>query len=263
MTTPVDDALPLHVRENRAYWDAVAPRWVEAGERAWASAEPYWGVWRLPEAEVRMLPRDLDGLDAIELGCGTGYVAGWMARRGAHVVAIDNAERQLETARRLAAAHGVSVTWIHGNAEAVPCPDASFDFAISEYGAALWCDPHVWIPEAHRLLRPEGELVFLASHPLATITTPPSGAMSEDRLHRDYFGLHRTDWTQVAIDPGGVEFTLPISSWFDLFRRTGFDVLGYLELRAPPDADGTPFHSPAAWARRWPYEHVWKLRRRA
>jgi hypothetical protein len=87
--------------------------------------------------------------------------------------------------------------------------------------------------------------------------------MSEDRLHRDYFGLHRTDWTQVAIDPGGVEFTLPISSWFDLFRRTGFDVLGYLELRAPPDADGTPFHSPAAWARRWPYEHVWKLRRRA
>jgi hypothetical protein len=30
------------------------------------------------------------------------------------------------------------------------------DLAVSEYGASIWCDPHRWIPEAHRLLRPGG-----------------------------------------------------------------------------------------------------------
>ncbi len=36
---------------------------------------------------------------------------------------------------------------LHGNAEVVPYPDASFDFAISEYGACLWCDPYRGFPK--------------------------------------------------------------------------------------------------------------------
>lgn len=258
-----DTRLPEHVRANRTYWDAAAEKWIPAGERAWASDEPYWGVWGLPESELHMLPEDMAGLDAIELGCGTGYVSGWMARRGATVVGIDNSQNQLATAARLCEQFGVDLTLVHGNAESVPYPDASFDFAISEYGAAIWCDPHVWIPETHRLLKPGGQLVFLASTPLATICTPPSGAMSEPHLHRDYFDLHRIDWTEVEIDPGGVEFTLPISEWIALFHRTGFELVAYLELRAPASTEGTPFHSPAEWGKRWPYEHVWKLRKKA
>src|SRR5829696_4222079 len=41
---------------------------------------------------------------------------------------------------------------IHGNAEDTGLPDASFDLAVSEYGAAIWADPHRWIPEAARIL---------------------------------------------------------------------------------------------------------------
>jgi SAM-dependent methyltransferase len=205
----------------------------------------------------------MDGLTAIELGCGTAYVSAWMARRGAAVVGIDNSERQLAVARRLAELHGLDLILLHGNAETVPYPDASFDFAISEYGAAIWCDPYVWIPEAHRLLAPGGRLVFLGSTPLASICTPPSGAACEPQLHRDYFGLHRLDWRHVAVDPGGIEFNLPISAWLRLFRETGFEVIDYVELRAPASASGTAFAMPAAWAKRWPSEHVWKLRKRA
>jgi SAM-dependent methyltransferase len=251
-----------HIRENRAHWDAHAAEWVASGERAWASPEPYWGNWNIPEQELRILPRDMSGLDAIELGCGTAYVSAWMARRGARVVGIDNSERQLQTARRLAKQHGIELTLLHGNAEAVPYPDASFDFAVSEYGAAIWCDPHVWVPEAHRLLRPSGDLVFLGSTPLSMICTPLSGAACEPHLHRAYFGLHKLDWTEVEIDPGGVEFNLPISEWLRLFRETGFDVLDFQELRAPESAGGLSFAVPADWAKRWPSEQVWKLRKR-
>jgi ubiquinone/menaquinone biosynthesis C-methylase UbiE len=52
---------------------------------------------------------------------------------------------------------------VRAAAEAVPLRDASFDLAVSEYGAAIWADPFTWIPEAARLLRVGGELVFLAN----------------------------------------------------------------------------------------------------
>jgi ubiquinone/menaquinone biosynthesis C-methylase UbiE len=157
--------------------------------------------------------------------------------------------------------HHMPFELIHGNAEVVPYPDAIFDFAISEYGAAIWADPMKWIPEAHRLLKPGGELVFLGSHPLAIITTPPDGEPSEPYLHRNYFELYREDWRELEVDPGGIEFNLPISSWLKLFRDTGFEVLDYLELQAPDHFNETKFSSPANWSKQWPSEQVWKLRK--
>jgi SAM-dependent methyltransferase len=187
-----------------------------------------------------------------------------MRRRGASVYAIDNSSEQLATARRLAARHGVDdIDWVHGNAESVDQPDGSFDFAISEYGAAIWCDPHVWIPEARRLLRPGGRLVFLGNHPLAMICTAPNGDEPVGlRLERDYFGLGRLDWTEAAEDPGGIEFNMEISSWMRLFRDVGFDVAAYHEIQAPASAEGTEFWVPASWAKRFPAEQAWELVKR-
>jgi SAM-dependent methyltransferase len=257
------ERLPEHVAENRRHWDVQAHGWVEAGERNWADAEPTWGIWDVPERELRMLPDDMAGLDAIELGCGTGYVSAWMARRGARVVGIDNSDRQLDTARRLAAEHEVALTLVHGDAEHVPYPDASFDFAVSEYGAAIWCDPLVWIPEAHRILRPGGSLVFLGTAPLAMVCSPLDGAIPcTDRLERDYFSLHRLDWRDAVDQPGGIEFNLPVSRWFALFRDTGFAVVDYVEIQAPDPGPEVNDYVTADWAHRFPSEQVWKLRKR-
>ena len=129
--------LPEHVRRNRVHWDARAAEYVGPGERAWARQEPTWGIWRVPDSALHVLPDNLAGQDVIELGCGTAYIAAWLARRGARVVGIDNSAAQLATARRLQREHGLTFTLIHGNAEQVPYPDASFDLAISEYGACL------------------------------------------------------------------------------------------------------------------------------
>jgi SAM-dependent methyltransferase len=261
----VDTAgLPDHVAENRRHWDEMASEWVEAGERAWAADEPTWGIWGIPNGELRLLDDDLRGVRAIELGCGTGYVSAWMRRRGASVYAIDNSEAQLATARRLAAAHGLDdIEWVHGNAEVVDQPDASFDLAISEYGAAIWCDPHAWIPEAHRLLRAGGRLVVLGNHPLGMVCTPVAGdAPAGLTLERDYFGLGRLDWTDALDDPGGIEFNMEISSWLRLFRTVGFDVVDYVEIQAPASATGTRFWVGADWAKRFPSEQAWILQKR-
>jgi len=252
--------LPEHVRRNRAYWDELARQYVTAGEKAWAQETPSWGIWGVPESQVRMLPEDLAGKDAIELGCGTAYVSAWLARRGARVVGIDNSEVQLATARRLQRQFGLDFPLLHGNAEAVPMPDASFDLAISEYGACLWADPQRWVPEAARLLRPGGRLVFLVNSFLMTLCVPEEDELAAtDRLLRPAFGLSRIEWPGTS----GVEFHLSHGDWIRLLRRAGFEIEELVEVRPEPHATTRYPFVTLDWARQWPCEEVWKVCRRA
>jgi SAM-dependent methyltransferase len=250
-----------YLARNRAYWDEMASDYVASGEANWATEQPKWGIWGIPEAEAGLLPAQLDGRDAIELGCGTGYVSAWLARRGARPVGIDNSPKQLETARRLQRQHGLEFPLLLGNAEAVPYPDASFDFAISEYGAALWADPQRWIPEAARLLRPGGELAFLTNGLLCILCQPDTEAEgpATDRLRRPYFGMHLTEWP----DSEGVEFHLGYGDWIRLLRANDFEVTDLMELRPPEGATTRYPWITVEWARQWPSEEVWKARKRS
>jgi SAM-dependent methyltransferase len=250
--------LPDHVRRNREHWDAMASDWADLGRGHWSQPEPTWGIWSIPERELGMFPDDVAGTDAIELGCGTGYVSAWLARAGARPVGIDNSAEQLATARALQREFGIEFPLVHGNAEQVPYPDGSFDFAISEYGAAIWCDPYAWIPEAARLLRPGGRLAFLGNSTLLQLCAPDVLGPPSDRMVRDYFGLHRLEWD----DDDSVEFALPYGEWIRLFRANGFEVEDLVEIQAPADATKDYSYVTAAWAKRWPSEHVWKLAKR-
>lgn len=140
------------IGRNRRVWDGQADDYAAAAERQWATNEPSWGIFGVPESQLRMLPEALPGQRVLELGCGTAYVSAWMARRGARVTGIDLSERQLATARRLQEQHQLHFELLLGNCEQLPFADQSFDFAISEYGAAIWCRPERWLREAFRVL---------------------------------------------------------------------------------------------------------------
>ncbi|HET9446414.1 MAG TPA: class I SAM-dependent methyltransferase [Steroidobacteraceae bacterium] len=250
-----------HVLANRAYWDEQAKSFAERGRRAWAR-EPTWGIWQVPEAQVRLLPQNIAGLDTIELGCGTAYISAWLARLGARPVGIDNSPAQLATARELQREFGIEFPLHLGNAEATPFPDASFDFAISEYGAAIWCDPYKWIPEAARLLRPGGQLVFLGNSTLMMLAAPElESDAATDRLLRPQRGMHRFEWS----DTPGIEFHLSPGDWIRLLRANGFEIEDLVELYPTEDSPShctlAPF-APLEWARQWPCEEVWKVRKR-
>ncbi len=251
--------LPEHVRRNREAWDEMAAGFVANGERSWATDEFTWGVWGVPESELRALPADVEGKDVIELGCGTAYVSAWLARRGARPVGIDNSPKQLETARRLQAEHGLDFPLLLGSAEEVPYPDESFDIAISEYGASIWADPDRWIPEAARLLRPGGELVFLVNGVFFILTVPDTNdeGPATERLLRPYFGMRRFEWP----DDPGVEFHLGYGDMIRVLRSSGFEVLDLIEVRAPEGGTTNDHLQDPAWARRWPSEEIWKARK--
>jgi SAM-dependent methyltransferase len=198
-------------------------------------------------------------MDVIDLGCGTGYFSAWLARRGARPVGIDNSPEQLATARRMQEQFGIDFPLHLGNAEELPFPNESFDLAISEYGASIWCDPYKWIPEAARVLRPGGRLVFLANGVLAMICSGPDDTIDVpvgECFRRPYFGMHRFEWP----DDDSVEFHLGHGDMVRLLRASGFDVENLIELQAPLDTGQDEPLIPTIsddWARQWPAEEIW------
>jgi SAM-dependent methyltransferase len=249
-----------YLTRNRASWTKANAEYTDSrAEQSWAQEEIRWGMTDVPEAEVGALG-EVAGKDVIELGCGTGYFGAWLARRGARVTGVDLTPAQLDTARRCEAQFGLGMQFIEANAEEVPLPDAGFDLAISEYGASIWCDPYRWIPEAARLLRSGGELVFLRNSTLVILCAPDEEGPAEERLLRPQRGLHRLEWP----DDEGVEFHLGHGKWIAVLRASGFEVEGLWELYSTPDAEDHEYYPfSAEWARKWPAEEIWKACKRA
>jgi|SRR5215212_1297124 len=71
---------------NRAVWTETNARYTDARAiAAWQQPEITWGCWHVPEAQVRVLPASLAGLDVIELGCGTAYLSAWLVQVGGNL----------------------------------------------------------------------------------------------------------------------------------------------------------------------------------
>jgi SAM-dependent methyltransferase len=259
-----EEALPEYAIRNRAHWTiSNATHTAASAHDSWAQDRIRWGVFKVPEDELEVLP-EVRGLDVIELGCGTAYFGAWLKKRGAkRVVGVDITPAQLATAREMDREFGLGLEFIEANAEDVPLPDASFDLAFSEYGASIWCDPYLWIPEAARLLRPGGELLFLRGSTLQILCSPDEGNVGE-RLVRPQKAMRRFDWKDDDEAGPSTDFHISGSEMFQLLHRTGFNVVDFRELFAPDEAVDHPYYSyvPAEWAKRWPNEEIWRARKR-
>jgi tellurite methyltransferase len=95
---------------------------------------------------------------ALDLGCGVGRHALLLAESGFAVEAFDGSETGLDVLRQAAAASGARIGFKHGNADALPYADASFDFVLSWnviYHGTLG-DAGARLAEIWRVLRPGG-----------------------------------------------------------------------------------------------------------
>jgi SAM-dependent methyltransferase len=97
------------------------------------------------------------GMDLLDVGTGSGgTVAIPAALTGARVVGCDVTPELLEHARRRAAAAGVEVEWVEGDAQELPFADASFDRVTSTFGAMFAPDHFLAAAELVRVCRPDG-----------------------------------------------------------------------------------------------------------
>ncbi len=245
-----------HVRRNRAYWDAQADAYQEAHGARLEETAMAWGVWRIAEAEVGALG-DVRGKDVLELGCGAAQWSVALAGLGARPTGVDVSEAQLAHARRAQEAAGVSFPLALGSAEELPFEDGSFDVVFADHGAMGFIDPRHGVPEAARVLRAGGLLAFCGDTPLHFICWDEKTQTVGTKLREPYF-----EPMETAQDEETAQFQLPYGEWIRLFRQCGLVVEDLLELR-PPEGAKTTYEGWVGldWARRWPAEQIWRLRK--
>jgi ubiquinone/menaquinone biosynthesis C-methylase UbiE len=102
-----------------------------------------------------------NGLDALDVGCGTGFLSLELAARGHKVTGIDFAPEMLALAKDKAATAGAAIRFEHADADNLPFTAGSFDLVISRH--VLWTLPHpeAAIDEWLRVLRPGGRLAVI------------------------------------------------------------------------------------------------------
>jgi len=248
--------LPSHVIKNQAFWDRTSDDYQQkhGAQLDWRSP-PGWGVWDIPESSLQILG-DVAAKDVLEFGCGAAQWSIELSRRGARVVGIDVSQRQLAHARELMREAGVDFPLIHTNAESIPLSSQSFDIIFCDHGAMSFADPYLTIPETSRLLRPGGLLAFNMPTPLLEVCWNEAKDAVDLCLQNNYFELRSSQ------DAHSVNFQLPYGEWIRLFRRNAFIIEDLVELQAPERATTSyEEYVPKAWARAWPAEHIWKVRR--
>jgi SAM-dependent methyltransferase len=248
------DARASEIAQNRALWAIVNERFTDAAAAdLWARDRVVWGLFAVPERELGVLGA-VQGLDVVELACGTAYFSAWLARAGARTVGVDVSAEQLATARRLQDRLGPSFPLVQADAERAPLASGRFDLVVSEHGAAAWCDPERWLPEAARLLRPGGRLVFLTNSHLSALCVPTEEGVAQERLVRGHRDAYRVGWPG-----GGIEFHPSHGDWVRLLRRFGFVVEALHEIFAPLEGGDHPFYEIVSreWATHWPAEELW------
>jgi ubiquinone/menaquinone biosynthesis C-methylase UbiE len=156
----------------------VAAHW----DRRAAGFDDDWGHSIRTPGERAAWDRILDlvvprgrALDALDVGCGTGFLAFELAARGHRVTGIDFAPAMLVEARRKAAAHGAAVRFEEGDAEQLRFESRAFDLVMSRHLLWTLAHPEMAIGEWMRVLRPGGRLVIVDGQ-FDAGDVPPAGS---------------------------------------------------------------------------------------
>jgi SAM-dependent methyltransferase len=164
-------------RAARRWWDGDARAYlVEHGDFLGADSFT-WCPEGLREPALLGEVRDLRDLSVLEVGCGGAQCSRWLAGAGARVIGLD-LSLQMMLAGRVTHDPGAQSTYGAGprparpalvNADAcdLPLADASFDLAVSAFGAVPFvADSARLTSEVARVLRPGGRWIFSVTHPM-------------------------------------------------------------------------------------------------
>ena len=170
--------------------------------KVWGGEDIHIGLYEPPDLSIREASRRTviamaDRLKdvgpqtrVLDLGAGYGGAARYLAERfGCQVTCLNLSETQNAHNRRISAEAGLGekVVVEHGNFEAIPEGDATFDVVWSQDAILHSGDRPQVLREARRVLRPRGQLLF--TDPMQSENAPPSALTAVlQRIHLDTMG---------------------------------------------------------------------------
>jgi ubiquinone/menaquinone biosynthesis C-methylase UbiE len=183
-------------------------RWRDVDTRdgydQWASSYDDEGnpLLALEEPEADKALGDVDGLDVLDAGTGTGRHALRLAARGARVTAIDFSDRMLAKARSKDGADSVRFE-NHDVTQRLPYADASFDRVLSALVLEHVADVTAFLRELGRVTRPDGRIVVTAMHPAMFLRGVSARFRDEETgefLRPRSYVMQLSDYVRGALD---------------------------------------------------------------
>jgi SAM-dependent methyltransferase len=172
---------------------------------------------------------DLNGLRLVDLGCGFGSLAVYLAYLGAEVTAVDSNASRLAVGQRVALEFDLPVRWVEGSLEELPLPDRSFDLAVINNSLCYVVsrpDRLLSLVHTRRVLYPGG--VMLMRNPSRTAPRDPfTGIPALNRLPPR---LARAGARAVGRHRSQVRLLSARAQRSEL-RRVGFEVLDICAAR--------------------------------
>jgi ubiquinone/menaquinone biosynthesis C-methylase UbiE len=163
----------------------------------------------------------------LDLGCGTGNAALLAAERGATVTGVDPAPRLLDVAAQRAADQRLDISFLLGEAAAIPAESGSIDVLLSVFGVIFAPDPVAAAEEMARVTAPQGRMVLSAWLPegavqsvvrmtretvMAALDAPPTSPQ---------FAWHERDALSDLLAPHG--FTVDTEPHSHVFTAASVD----------------------------------------
>lgn len=218
----------------RAAWDVAA----DAYEHGQSSGRDYYRHEFFGPIQVAMCG-DVAGLRLLDIGCGSGYFAREMARRGARVTGVDIAPRMIEHARRYEAASPLGIDYLVGDAAEVAATfePGSFDLVTSCMALQDMPDVPAVLRAVHDVLRSRGRFVASITHPCTD--TPFREWQRDDMGHKRCLCIDRY-FDRVAVEYAwrgwDYDFTTPalhapLEDWFEWILGAGFQLRAFREPR--------------------------------
>jgi SAM-dependent methyltransferase len=227
-----DADAPSTVRANRRWWDSDADAYhVEHGDFL-GVADFVWCPENLREEDVHLLG-DVNGLDVLEVGCGSAMCSRWLAVRGARPVAFDLSAGMLRHARAGAARTGVDIPLVQADAQCLPFRSDSFDVAFTAFGAVGFvADSARVMQEVARVLHPGGRWVFATTHPIRWAFPDDPGP---NGLTASISYFDRTPYVEFAADgaPTYVEHHRTLGDRVREIVAAGFRLVDFIEPEWP------------------------------
>jgi ubiquinone/menaquinone biosynthesis C-methylase UbiE len=175
----------------------------------------------------------IEGLRAIDLGCGGGQNAIALAKAGASVTAVDFSDSQLQQAENLAGRHNVDIDFVLSDvAEINPIPDSTFDIALSACAMAFVKRIGQAFAEAYRILKPGGRFFLSVMHPFQYIIDGEEGSMYFNSTYPHISRLLKWNWDFPGKSIDFRHYLRPVSEYHNLLVEAGFIVKKILEPKA-------------------------------
>jgi SAM-dependent methyltransferase len=212
------------MKDNSSNWNQNVESWVKLIDE---QLDPFRKHVLDPFLN-RLIEGSFKGL-CLDIGCGEGTTSRRLERNGCEVVAVDYEFGFLS----IATARSKNIAWVQADATQLPFRESIFDGVICKLVSMSLADYDRFIQEVHRVMRPNGKLLEIVTHP-CFVTFRGDKDSPNDYLQASARKTQLYCGGELHLDPV-TNFHRPLQDYVSCFQKHDLGIVGLHEPAVPSE----------------------------